>query len=672
MLRSLLASLLFSTASARPLPPGDEQIRPPAHARAHVAAPETLAQLDAGRAPVRVWWDVDSLGRYDGAVVEAQLKGRWKVVAEGAPGVRTRSLPRGSRVRVRWPGGVPTEPLIPDRGLGPPEVAALSGAGLPGRLVSDVAADEVGAWVALLEGGLGRVHAGHLEVEVWGRAQGLPAGQVNAVAAADGVAWVGTSEGLARIRGGRVDRIWTAADGLPDDWVQALRAIPDPVTPGAWVGTYQGLARLRGGGVEQVLTPWSVFSIQAGAAPGDLLVGYEGLRRVDGALVEGVDEALNVWDVDLFGPRAYLATDTEGVLRLEEGLLSPWWTPADGGVFSLARIGGVLYAAAGSEGLVAISDASGFMESWGAIDGLPGDAVYEVEAGPPGKLWVGTGDGLALTWPEQDVFVPWPLAPAAAGAAVYAVLGDDDYALLGTDDGVVALGDVPRGWRDVAAVPGPVLALARLGRSLWVLGPWDAWVVERGAIRRISLPAPAAVGAAAGGSFWIGGLGGLMRYDGALRRFVSVGDVGDVTAIAAAGEAIFATAGGRLVAMNPTGEQREYPQGGAPLALAASPEGIWLGTARGAALLDPRSGEVAPLEGLGAPVYGIAIAGGAAIAAVDGGPLVRLPSSLPLAGAAAAAEVGEVQDLTVDAAGRLWLMGDAGAFALPAAEIRSR
>ena len=405
MLRLTIA-LLAGVASARSLPPGDEQIRPPAHARAHVAV-STLAALDAGRAPARVWWDVDPRDRAAPAQVEALLKGRWRLVADGAlPGVTTRPLPPDARLRVRWPGGVPSDPITPQRAMGPPEVAALSGGGLPGRLVSDVAPDEVGAWAASLEGGLARVHAGHLEVEAWGRASGLPSGQVNTVAAAEGVVWVGTPSGLARVREGRVERIWSSADGLPDDWVQALRAIPDPVEPGAWVGTYQGLARLRGG-VEPVLSPWSVFSIQPGATEGEILVGYEGLRRAsDGALVEGVDEALNVWDVDSFGPRAYLATDTEGVLRLEEGLLSPWWSPAGGGVYALARIGGLVYAAAGEEGLAALSDSAGYVRSWGAVDGLPGGAVYEVEVGPPGKLWVGGGDGLALGWPERGVFVP--------------------------------------------------------------------------------------------------------------------------------------------------------------------------------------------------------------------------------------------------------------------------
>ena len=657
-----LAALLGGPAEARKAPPGDEGVRPPTHVRAVALPPERLSELDDRKRRLRVWWDADpdSAG---GAVVEAVVDGQWVIVAEDAsPGAITRRLEPGARVRVRWAGGVPSDPVAPERGLGPAGVAALSGRGLSGVSVADIAATEDGAWAALLEGGLARVDAGGFDVEHYGAAEGLPSDVVNAVATDGENTWVGTSAGLARLRDGVVDRVWTKADGLPDDWVQAVAAIDDPVTPGAWVGTYRGLARVRGG-VEQILTPWSVFSFSGVDA---IWVGYAGLRTLpDGELLPGVGDDLNVWDVDRFEPRVYLATDTEGILRLEEGLLTPWWLPEGGAVYALERDGGRLWAAAGEGGLVALSDADARPEVWGRSRGLPSDVVYEVVARGNGKLWVGTAGGLALAWPAQSVIVPWPVAPAAAGRGVSGAWAGARGALLATDDGVAPIGRVPRRWREALAAPGPVVDIIEDGDALWVIGPWDAWLAEGGRLRRVPLSAEAHTAALVRGTLWIGGPGGVHYYDARQDRFVSGPSMGAVSDLAAAGDGLWMIEDGWVARLPAGGALRRYLQAGQADCIAVAAEGVWVGGAAGLSLLEPGSDTASRVEGYHDPVMGLTrLPDGRVVAALADGSLVQARGLTPLPGTAAAADVGAVRALGADAEGRLWALGDLGAFVL--------
>lgn len=630
----------------------------PTHVRAVAEVPDSLAGLSGDRS-VRVWWDDTG----EPALVEVAVRGEWRVAARDAePGLRLRGVPSAALVRVSI-GEDTSEAVGVTRALGPAGLARLAAPeALSGREVSDISSDETGAWASLLEGGLVRLDHTNLQAAPWGMAEGLPSETVLSVTVAGDRVWVGTVRGLACVEQGRVTRVYTTEDGLPDDWVQSVAPVRG--SDALWAGTYRGLARVDEAGVSTVLGPWSVFSVIAGPDERDW-VGYEGLRGLpDGEPIEGVDSSLNVWDVDSFPPRLYLATDTEGVLLLQEGLLASYWTPASSAVYALHRMGGALYAASDTAGLIKLSDRDGAVDAWGRAEGLPSNTVYEVTGGPPSKLWVGTDRGVALFWPDQDVAVPWPVSPLAAGVGVGPVLGERRWALVGTDEGLVALGRLPRGWSDALALPGPIVGLCELDGDLWVVGEGEAWRVRRGQLERFELPGVAEHAVAVGGSLWVGGPEGLARFDGAQGRFVP-GPVRAAITAMAAGQAgiLWVGAGGNVNAVSPAGAVRTYSRTHRPAQLAVTAEGVWVGSPAGVEYLDPVSGEVQlAVDG---PVKALA-------AAPDGEPVVilgdgsarRVRTGLPVTGLAPIESVGELRGATIDGAGRLWIAGELGGMVL--------
>ena len=109
-------------------------------------------------------------------------------------------------------------------------------------------------------------------------------------AAPNGDLWVGTPDGLNRIRGKKIDA-FTSADGLPDDFIRSLLAEDDG---SLWIGTRRGLAHwsagLPGGKIETFTEASGLGSDLVGAmardASGDLWVAtFAGLSRLRGGRI---------------------------------------------------------------------------------------------------------------------------------------------------------------------------------------------------------------------------------------------------------------------------------------------------------------------------------------------------------------------------------------------------
>jgi signal transduction histidine kinase len=231
--------------------------------------------------------------------------------------------------------------------------------------------------------------------------------------------WAGTPDGLNHIEGGRVRR-YTAADGLPDDFVRSVYAGRDGTV---WVGTRHGLAHLRENGAIRTLTRADGLGsdsigpmLGAGTRPdagGDPWVGTAaGLTRLhdgkpenfspnrdgSGAIVtalvqDGVD---GLWVALHHGGLAHfrggrfqpvrsraLPEEIAGLALDRAGFL---WLRATRGVY---RVPAGVLAACGA----AACDAS--VSRYGTADGLPSD---EITAEGMPSLWpVGSGELLFAT-----------------------------------------------------------------------------------------------------------------------------------------------------------------------------------------------------------------------------------------------------------------------------------
>jgi signal transduction histidine kinase/ligand-binding sensor domain-containing protein len=115
--------------------------------------------------------------------------------------------------------------------------------------------------------------------------------------APNGDLWVGTPDGLNRVRNGRVDA-FTSADGLPDDFIRSLLADSDG---GLWIGTRRGLTHWANGaggpgssGTAMHLETYTqanglgsnLVGAMARDSKGDLWVAtFAGLSRVHGGTI---------------------------------------------------------------------------------------------------------------------------------------------------------------------------------------------------------------------------------------------------------------------------------------------------------------------------------------------------------------------------------------------------
>jgi signal transduction histidine kinase/ligand-binding sensor domain-containing protein len=188
----------------------------------------------------------------------------------------------------------------------------------------------------------------------------------------NGSLWVGTPDGLNRIRGSAVDS-FTSADGLPDDFIRSLLADTDG---SLWVGTRHGLAHLifnTGDGVARRSPALTTIYTQANGLGSDLV----------GAMAR--DTRGNLWVATL-----------AGLSRLRNGQITNYTTanglPSNVVTSLLPREGGTVLIGTQDHGW-SLWDGSQFDK----VNPPPQDAtnVHAILADDRNNLWFATNNGLA-------------------------------------------------------------------------------------------------------------------------------------------------------------------------------------------------------------------------------------------------------------------------------------
>jgi signal transduction histidine kinase/ligand-binding sensor domain-containing protein/CheY-like chemotaxis protein len=317
--------------------------------------------------------------------------------------------------------------------------------------VSDVISDRTGGlWWAPAGGGLIRRTGGRSVT--WTSREGLPGDFVQKIFQdRDGTVWVGTSEGLARLRGDRIVTfgdlahpisafaqgpdgalwvgtdgaglarltgslaLWSDREGLPDDRITALAV---DRRGDLWVGTPRGLGRLRGGRWETFTTREGLPGDRVNALlvdrDGDLWIGTQGgLSRLRNGhfwnLTEeqGIKGVLSLFE-DAEGS-LWVGTDTDGLVRLRPAVFTTLDPPGPHeAVWSAFEDrAGTFWIGTNDRGLLRLSGREASYLT--TADGLPDNKVRPVVEGPRGDFWLGTHTGLAHwqdgrieTWTRKD------------------------------------------------------------------------------------------------------------------------------------------------------------------------------------------------------------------------------------------------------------------------------
>lgn len=216
-----------------------------------------------------------------------------------------------------------------------------------------------GLWVATHGGGVVRWRANKVQEHI----SGLPNEFARAILRdPDGTLWIGTDGGgVAMWRSGSIARVITTHDGLPSNLIRALRRDRDG---SLWIATDGGLVRWRGDHAETLSVGEGLPSPLAGALAEDR----------EGSLWVGTTGGL----VRLSDTRFLSFTRKEGlsfdaIRAIHEDLDGRMWIGTDGG------------------GLCSITNAN--VQCLTKANGLPNDTVYALTGSRDGSLWIGTDGG---------------------------------------------------------------------------------------------------------------------------------------------------------------------------------------------------------------------------------------------------------------------------------------
>jgi ligand-binding sensor domain-containing protein len=346
--------------------------------------------------------------------------------------------------------------------------------------VGDVIGDRAGGlWWAPVGGGLVR-RTGDRSV-LWTSREGLPSNFVQKIfQGRDGTVWIGTSEGLARLRDGRIVAFgglthpirafaegtdgalwigtgdaglarlagslafWSVRDGLPDDRVTALAVDRHG---DVWAGTPRGLGRLHAGRWQTFTTREGLPSDRVNALlvdrDGALWIGTQGgLSRLREGRFWNLSEEQGIKGVlslceDAEGS-LWAGTDAGGLVRLHPAVFTTLAPPGPReAVWSaLEDRDGTLWIGTNDLGLLRLRGREA--SSLTVADGLPDNKVRPVVQGRQGDLWIGTASGLAH-WRDGRIET-WTRADGLPDDQVRSLLLDGDGTLwIGTLQGLARL-----------------------------------------------------------------------------------------------------------------------------------------------------------------------------------------------------------------------------------------
>lgn len=221
---------------------------------------------------------------------------------------------------------------------------------------------------------------------------------------AEGNLWVGTYSGLNRFREGRfyVER---DREGLPFGRINALFSDHDG---DVWVGSNEGLVRL---------TPmrFTTYTKQQGLTHNNVMSVLE-------------DNAGKLWVGTWGGGLDWLKDEhihaADSSTNFSENLVLSLCQERDGSLWIGADYDG---------GLIRIKD--GQLTHYGAMDGLAGAGIRVLHEDQQGKLWIGTGRGLACF--AGGKFATYTVKDGLSGNVIHAICEDHQGRLwFGTEGGL--------------------------------------------------------------------------------------------------------------------------------------------------------------------------------------------------------------------------------------------
>ncbi len=269
---------------------------------------------------------------------------------------------------------------------------------------------------------------------------------VSALADADRGMWVGTDEGLFRIRGGRAQAYHTR-DGLPSDQVNLLFRDREGAL---WIGTSRGVARMTSGRIEALPNSSELAGNMALTAyedrEGDLWLGFESnglgvLRSLTFTNLTARDGLAGSYVLSVMQGShgtVWAGTNGAGLSGYDKGRFTTLTTEqglSSNVVLALRQgPGGTLWVGT-PDGFDAVQNGR-VLRAYTTADGLPDDFVRSLYVDAQGALWIGTRQGLTRFYRGQ--FTTFTQSDGLGSNLIGALLQDrlDGALWIGTFDGL--------------------------------------------------------------------------------------------------------------------------------------------------------------------------------------------------------------------------------------------